>query len=197
SNTFKKAETYDYYDKPSPEKCQTPAVSETVTEPGCDLPGYTTHTCSVCGNSWNDSFVLPEHVPGEWETVTKPEGGKDGLKRQTCTRCGKTAAEQVIKAVQSVALVPGQLDLSYRDDAVIAAEVAPSDAEEYTLYWTSSNDSVATVDQNGNVHAAGRGTTVITCATQDGFAKAGCTVKVDLTLKQWLIKILLFGWIWY
>ena len=197
TNTFKNNETRDYSMKPSPEKCQAPSLTETKTGQGCDHPGYTTHRCSVCGNTWNDSFVLPEHVPGDWEIVSKPEGGKDGLKRQICTRCGKTAAEQVIKAVQSVALEPEALELDYKDATVLEADVSPYEADEYKLVWTSSDGSVATVDELGRVDAVGRGTAVITCSTEDGFAKDSCTVKVDYTFGQWVIKILLFGWIWY
>jgi uncharacterized protein YjdB len=53
------------------------------------------------------------------------------------------------------------------------------------------------VFENGKIRAVGRGTAVITCTTQDGFAKDSCTVNVGYSFGQWIIKILLFGWIWY
>ena len=196
SNSFKNNETRDYTMTPSPEKCQTPSYTETETAADCSHPGYTTHKCSVCGNTWNDSFVLPEHVPGEWTVVSAPEGGKDGLKRQTCSRCGKVLGEEVLAAVQAVSILPESMDLKYKDEAEIKAAVSPEDAVYDALVWSSSDESVA-VFENGRIRAVGRGTAVITCATQDGFAKGSCTVNVGYSFGQWVIKILLFGWIWY
>ena len=39
--------------------------------------------------------------------------------------------------------------------------------------------------------------TVITCVSGDGFVTKEIPVTVSYTAGQWLIKILLFGWIWY
>ena len=69
-----------------------------------------------------------------------------------------------------------------------------------TLTYTSSNAKVATVDQNGKVTAHMRGTAdiTVTVTDEDGNAVSDtCTVTVHYTLVQWLIVILLFGWIWY
>ena len=59
---------------------------------------------------------------------------------------------------------------------ILTATVNPSNATNKIVSWQSSDNSVATVDQNGNVTAVGKGTAAIT-ATADG-KKSSCSVKV-------------------
>ena len=82
-----------------------------------------------------------------------------------------------------------QMQLIYRRQAVLTANDA--------VTWKSSNDAVVKVDpENGSLYAAGRGTATVTATTEDG-RTASCTVTVQYTWWQWLIRIFLFGWIWY
>lgn len=58
--------------------------------------------------------------------------------------------------------------------------VLPEKATNRTLKWTSSNENVATVDQNGVVTRVGPGKTTITAASTDGSNKFGtCLVTVE------------------
>jgi len=65
------------------------------------------------------------------------------------------------------------------------------------LVWTSSNEKVATVDDQGNVTTVGTGNAVIKVATEDGSVFAECNVNSSYSTIQWIIVIVLFGWIWY
>ena len=64
----------------------------------------------------------------------------------------------------------------------LTASVEPEDAYCQELVWTSSNEAVATVDENGYVSALTPGTAVITATSPDeysaGSRKASCTVTV-------------------
>ena len=76
---------------------------------------------------------------------------------------------------------------------------ADPDASCKTVF-SSSNEKVATVDENGVVFGVKRGTATVTCTVTDETGverSAQCTVTVRYTWWQWIIVILLFGWLWY
>ncbi len=66
-----------------------------VTEPGC-LDGYTTYTCTDCGDSYRDHFVpaLGHHF-SEWEVTVPNNCTDDGIQVRVCTLCG-TQEEAVL-----------------------------------------------------------------------------------------------------
>ena len=73
-----------------------------VTDPDCTNNGYTTHTCSECGDSYVDTIVeATGHSYDEGVRTTEPTCTTAGVKTFTCTRegCGKTKTE-VIKALE-------------------------------------------------------------------------------------------------
>ena len=73
-----------------------------------------------------------------------------------------------------------------------------AEAEDYV--WSSADENVAVVDENGSIKATGVGTTTVTVTTEDNKYSATCTVKVvnpqselyafsmisDTTYNQWL-----------
>ena len=60
----------------------------------------------------------------------------------------------------------------------LTATVSPADAEDKNVTWSSSNPTVASVDENGKVKALKTGTAIITVTTTDGGHTATCTVRV-------------------
>ena len=197
---FENGETFDYDTVLLPEQCVNPTYTETVTAPTCTEFGYTTFTCTQCGYTYTDDYVCPAHTPGEWVIETEPTYDEEGKRSLYCTVCGKLLQEEVLPRliyVSSCQPDPAELHLAYKASACLYAEILPADAYDTGLTWTSSDESVATVDAQGNVYAAGRGTAVITCASADGNASGTCEVTVRYTFLQWLIMLILFGWIWY
>ncbi|MHC6181193.1 cell wall-binding repeat-containing protein [Clostridium sp. JNZ X4-2] len=72
----------------------------------------------------------------------------------------------------------------------LTAAITPSNATDKGLTWSSSDESVATVDQNGLVTGVGAGTATITVITADGNKTASCTVTVnDGTLQNNIVEI--------
>lgn len=61
----------------------------------------------------------------------------------------------------------------------LTATVAPANASNKSVTWTSSNTGVATVSSTGLVTAVAPGTTTVTVTTADGGYTASCTVKVQ------------------
>ena len=63
------------------------SYKEKVTEPTCTEGGYTTYTCSVCGDSYTDDYtdVIPHSYVKE---VTEPTCTEGGYTTYTCSVCG-------------------------------------------------------------------------------------------------------------
>ncbi len=88
----------------------------------------------------------------------------------------------------------------YKNTNALETEIKEIEGVEYTAEYLSSDEKVAIVDENGNVTAKGRGTAEITCILTDEYGNVTedtCTVEVKLFWWQWIIYIVLFGWIWY
>ena len=59
----------------------------TVTSPTCTEPGYTTHKCTSCDYSYNDSYIEPLGH-NYTEEVTAPTCTEGGYTTYTCSVCG-------------------------------------------------------------------------------------------------------------
>ena len=70
--------------------------------------------------------------------------------------------------VQGVNLSETRLSLVKGTNTKVEAIIRPSNATNKNVVWTSSNESVATVDQTGNITALEAGMATITATTQDG-----------------------------
>ena len=81
--------------------------------------------------------------------------------------------------VSGITLSQNAASLFVDEGMTLSAEVTPEDATDKTVTWSSSNASVATVDQNGNVTAVGTGVATITATAGD--YSATCEVTVTLT----------------
>ena len=76
-----------------------------------------------------------------------------------------------------VTLEPVEIGMDVGEEKTIVATVDPSTALNQTVVWTSDDETVATVDEVGNVTAVGKGTAIITATTFNG-KTAQCTVSV-------------------
>ena len=61
----------------------------------------------------------------------------------------------------------------------VTATVLPADATNKNVTWTSSDDSIATVDNTGLVEAVSYGSATTTVTTEDGGYTANCAVNVE------------------
>ena len=87
-------------------------------------------------------------------------------------------------AVSTVSLTPSSLDLYKNNEADLTAKVLPLTAENRKVTWTSSNNSIATVDENGHVTAIAAGSAVITATSAaDPSISATASVKVTSVSK--------------
>ena len=100
--------------------------------------------------------------------------------------------------VKSVSI--GDITLNYKKSTTLNPTIKADEGAEYTVKYESSNPKVASVDKNGKVTALKKGTAKITCTVTESNGNTvsdTCNVTVKYNFGQWLIIILLFGWIWY
>lgn len=75
--------------------------------------------------------------------------------------------QQTPVAATGVALDPASVDLYNNNTYKFNVVTTPADANNYTLSWASSNESVATVAEDGTVTVVGEGTATITVTLND------------------------------
>ncbi|MBC2478275.1 leucine-rich repeat protein, partial [Clostridium beijerinckii] len=81
--------------------------------------------------------------------------------------------------VTNISLSLNNLDCVIGDKKTLTETVTPSGATDQTVTWSSSNNNVVAVDQNGNINAVGAGSATITCTANDGSGiSATCAVTV-------------------
>lgn len=109
-------------------------------------------------------------------TVAYQPGGQFGENRSVTLY-----AVWAVIPVTSITLNQTSASLKKGETLTLTATVAPSDAANKSVTWSSGNTSVATVSTSGVVTAVGEGTAVITVKTADGGKTATCTVAVAHT----------------
>ena len=81
--------------------------------------------------------------------------------------------------VTGVSLDESSITLDVGGNQALTATVTPEDATNKKVRWSSDNEAVATVSEDGVVTAVAGGTAVITATTHDGLFTASCTVTVN------------------
>ena len=151
----------------------------------------------VLGNSLNlVATVYPSYVTNPavtWSSSDNSVATVDSMGNVTSVGVGK--AKIIVKTVIGgktdyvyVNVVTSQVEsvsLNYSTRTIIQgktyklkATVKPTTATDMSVIWTSSDDSVATVDSTGLVTAVSGGTAIITVTTDDGEFTDTCTVTV-------------------
>ena len=103
---------------------------------------------------------------------------KAGSKSATCSVT--VSAKEV--PVTGITLEPTSVTIEVGQTAKLTATVSPADATNATVTWSSSNESVATVD-NGTVTAVAEGTATITATAGDKSATCAVTVQPNQETK--------------
>ncbi|MGN0448447.1 MAG: Ig domain-containing protein [Acutalibacteraceae bacterium] len=115
-----------------------------------------------------------------------------GVADLTITSVQNPLAVKVVKINVTRAVV--SISLDFTEKTVFAEEsftliptVLPEDASDRSVKFQSSDESVATVDENGVVYAVGGGEAVITATTTDGEKTATCNLTVIRNAQQVVI----------
>ena len=105
--------------------------------------------------------------------ATAVNGGKSAYCAVTVSKKDDTIE------VTNLTLTPTNLTLTPGESQTLSANIQPSNATNQTLVWSSNDNKVATVDNNGKVTAVGIGVATISVQTEDGSHSTYCTVQVN------------------
>ncbi|MBQ7517305.1 MAG: Ig-like domain-containing protein [Bacteroidales bacterium] len=178
--------------------------SFSVTQTGKPVQSITLNKSSLelyAGNSETlTATVDPSDAVLSWSSSDKSvatvssSGVVTGVSRGTATitlsatdgsGVSKTCEVEVKQFVTGISLNKTSLFLLEGDSETLSATVTPDNANDKTLTWSSSNTSVATMDQAGKVTAVSEGTATITATANDGSGKkATCLVLVGTDLSS-------------
>lgn len=106
--------------------------------------------------------------------------------------------ETTNKNVKSVSV--DDMTINYKQNATLRPVIEADNGSTVVVAYESMNPAAVTVDEYGNIYGAKPGIADIKVTVEDDTGKAvsdTCTVTVKYSPIQWIIVIVLFGWIWY
>lgn len=112
-----------------------------------------------------------------WQTDSADENTKVSLEDKFTVEV-KEASTSTPVAVTGVKLNKDTLTVEKGKSGTLTATVEPNDATNKKVTWKSSDEKIATVDDQGNVTGVGVGEATITVTTEDGGKTATCAVEV-------------------
>ncbi len=155
----------------------TMKIGETLTLTATVTPDDATDK-SVTWSSSDDKIATVE----EDGTVTAVAEGEAVITVKTTdggytAECKVTVEKPTVSAT-GVALDKTEATMKIGETLTLTATVTPDDATDKSVTWSSSDDKIATVDEDGTVTAVAEGEAVITVKTTDGGYTAECKVTV-------------------
>ena len=141
-------------------------VKEISLDSAVTVKGEGTIKEATGSNAKDSSF---ENAPDSISAPSAGGGGGGG---------GGGGFSPIVK-VSDINVTPTELTLTVGEKYQIAATVSPSNAANKKVFWTSDNEEVATVDEDGRVTALAVGNATITATTEDGGKKATCMLIVS------------------
>ncbi len=128
------------------------------------------NVATVYNGSSNGCYILAEGV-GETDIIASANDGS-GVSATCRVTVTPVKVSEVLLGKTELVMVKGQSEK-------LIPTVWPDNASDKSLTWTSSDESVVTVDNDGNVEAVNAGEADVTATTNDGTnLKATCHVTV-------------------
>lgn len=148
---------------------------------------FTPDNASYKHITWTSSDDKIAHVNTDGVVTAVNEGkvvitatAQDGNKTASCeiviSKKEDTPSEVI--SVSGVTLNKTLETVSVGQKFTLTATVAPDNATEKAVTWSSSDNNIATVDENGLVTVISEGKATVTVTTKDGKKTATCEVNV-------------------
>ncbi len=112
----------------------------------------------------------------------------------------KGAFSGVRPEMNTITVDVSDMEVQYKNSATLVPVIEAPSGADYTVAYTSSNTDVVVIDEDGKITTTGKGTAEITCTITDAAGNTvsdKCTVNVTFAWWQWIIYIVLLGFLWY
>ncbi|WP_010233636.1 Ig-like domain-containing protein [Clostridium arbusti] len=114
-------------------------------------------------------------IPGDKKQKPQGKAPEDNTQKANTPAVNNKS----LVSITSLILNENTYNLTVGDTNTLTANIAPINASNKALSWTSSDNAVAEVTDTGKVTAVGAGTAKITATTKDGSKTSSCAVTVN------------------
>lgn len=175
--------------------------NNTATDAGDDIYSNGSERSNVTVGMVGRELTLPGSdrlIDGYYYDGVNDENPEDNGRYDPAAPCAYTqsdvnnTSEFALKAaygpvvpVSGIILEKSEItvDIAKVQTLTLKAEVKPDNATDKELIWSSSDETIATVDNNGVVTLIQKGVVTITAATESGAYSASCVVTIICTHK--------------
>ena len=150
-------------------ECKHTSTKHCYVASTCSTNGEEYDLCTKCNEKLNyKKLAKKAHTWSDWQVTVQPTAEKEGYEVRMCSVCETIEKRKIAKIVANVKSVSvSDLKLDYKKSATITPEITADKGAKYTVKYSSSDEKIARVDENGKVYAAKKGTATITCTVTD------------------------------
>ena len=147
-------------------------------------------------NDWNaeNKWIIKNPIPPAVETKKETDLGQivvyvpKGSRATYLKAPGFSGVKEILElpvTVTGVVVEPTEMEMEVGKPATIKASVLPADADNTSVVWSSSDETIAVVSASGVVTGKKSGTALITATSAENKEfKAVCTVRVVNPVKK-------------
>ncbi|WP_346704685.1 S-layer homology domain-containing protein [uncultured Agathobaculum sp.] len=150
-----------------------------VTEPTCTEMGYTTYTCTRCGDTYKGDYTeAAGHKPGDWIIDKEPTTDSEGCKHKECEVCGETLETEEIEKIYHQATTDSKGEAVVGGYLVIVTDTDTKDPVANATVTLHADDTLSIRLPNSRILDYADQTTVTVLLTKDKSTVEGMFIAV-------------------
>ena len=150
-----------------------------VTAPTCTEMGYTTNTCTRCGDSSKSNYTEPAgHKPSDWIIDKQPTTDSEGSKHKECTVCGEKLETQPIEKIYNSATTDSKGEAIVGGYLVIVTDTDTKNPVANAAVALHKDNSISIRLPNSRLLGYADQTTVTVQLVKDKSAVPGMSIAV-------------------
>ena len=150
-----------------------------VTEPACTEMGYTTFTCTRCGDTYKGDYTeATGHKPSDWIVDKEPTTTTEGSQHKECEVCGETLETEEIEKIYMQATTDSKGEAVVGGYLVIVTDTDSKDPVANATVTLHADDTLSIRLPNSRILDYADQTTITVLLTKDKSAVAGMFIAM-------------------